>query len=89
MERKHISKRSYVNTKKFAKEYVDLWSEMDKFVEKYTEGKKEDEQKEFIDNLCTIVDKYCIVNCRVRDWCQKNNVNINEFICDVMNARKP
>ena len=71
--------------RKFATEFWTCWDELDKFVDSNTKGKDKRRKEAFRDSLCEIVDKYIDFNCKLRDWCHKNKVDLDEFICDVVN----
>ena len=56
------------------------------FVATNTKGKTSKKRDEFMESLCDLIDKHIILNCNVQDWCFKNKVNQEDFVCDVISS---
>lgn len=72
------------NVRKFARESSSAWFDLEGFVKKHCK-RSEKARQAMMDELCPIVDRYININCHIRDWCHKNGVELDQFICDVVN----
>lgn len=87
MKKSTVTKRTWnKNVNKFANGFRECWKDLDMFVASNTKGKTSKKRDAFRDRLCDLIDKYIMLNCDVRDWCHKNNVSREDFICDVLNS---
>ena len=85
MKKNGVTKKTWdKNARKFARESSSAWFDLEGFVKKHCK-RSEKARQTMLDELCPIVDKYVDINCKIRDWCFKNGVDIGEFICDVDN----
>ena len=81
-----VTKRTWdKKVRVFARESTSAWRDLEAFVKAHCGKKTEKARMAMMDELCPIVDKYVDINCKIRDWCHKNGVDIGEFICDVDN----
>ena len=70
--------------RKFARECASAWESLESFVKAHCK-RSEKARQAMMDELCPIVDQYININCRMRDWCYKNGVELDTFVCDVCN----
>ena len=86
---KTVSKRTVASKcHKFAAEAAKCYDHLVKFVENNTKGESDEHIMAFRDELCEIVDNYIMLNCNIDDWCHKNNVDLADFVCDVLNTQQ-
>ena len=84
MKKTGVTKRTYdKNVRRFAKDCVDAWSDLNSFVESRCRTSKA--RDDFRDRLCEIVDKYIDINYEMHTWCHRNGVDARDFVCDVVN----
>lgn len=87
MKKSTVTKRTWnKNVNKFANAFRECWKDIDMFVASNTKGKNAEKRDAFMESLCDLIDKHIMLNCEVRDWCHKNKVNPEDFICDVLNS---
>lgn len=88
MKKTGVTKQTYSrNVKKFAAISRDAWRGLNAFVDSHCKSKKPNARIEFLDDLCVAADKYVELNCAIMHWCQKNGVDLQDFLCDVENFR--
>lgn len=87
MKKTGITRRTYSrNMKKFAAAANSAWRDLNAFVDSRCRPKRQKARDAFRDELCKVVDKYIEFNCAIVLWCQKNGVDLQDFICDVENC---
>ena len=87
MKKNTVTKRTWnKNVNKFANAFRECWKDLDMFVATNTKGKTSKKRDEFMESLCDLIDKHIILNCNVQDWCFKNKVNQEDFVCDVISS---
>ena len=69
--------------RQFAHARIAAWNQLESLVDKRCKSKKDREK--FLDELTVLVDTYIDLNERIGSWCRKNEVNCEEFACDVCN----
>lgn len=80
-----VTKRTWdKNARRFAGESTSAWHDLEGFVKAHCK-RSEKARQAMMDELCPIVDRYIDINCRIRDWCHKNGVELDPFMCDVAN----
>ena len=75
------------NALKFAIAFGDAWSELSAFVDSHCKEGSKEVKETFMDELCTVVDKYVMLNGEMRDWCHEHKADLDDFVCDVVNMR--
>lgn len=85
MKKNGVTRKTWdKNVRRFAMESTSAWRDLEAFAKSHCK-RSEKARQAFLDELCPLVDKYVDINCKIRDWCHKNGVDIGEFICDVDN----
>lgn len=87
MKKTGVTKQTYSrNAKKFAAISNSAWHDLNAFVDSHCRPKNQKARGAFLDDLCKVVDKYIELNCAIILWCQKNDVDLQDFMCDVENC---
>ena len=85
MKKTTMTKRTRdAKVKKFARDFNKAFDELQDFVSTNCKGNAKKRDKS-LDAICEIVDKYLMLNGEVRDWCHDHKVDLEAFVCDVMN----
>ena len=85
MKKTGVTKRTWdKNARRFAMESTTAWHDLEAFVKAHCK-RSEKARQTMLDEICPIVDRYIDINCRIRDWCYKNGVELDTFMCDVTN----
>ena len=88
MEKKKsgVTKRTWdKNVRKFATASASAWRELNAFVDSHCKRRPKKVKETFMDELCAVVDKYIMLNAELHDWCHKHKVDLEAFVCDVIN----
>lgn len=87
MKKSTVTKRTWnKNVNKFANAFRECWKDLDMFVASNTKGKNMEKQDAFRESLCDLIDKRIKLNCDILDWCHRNKVSLEDFLCDVLNS---
>ena len=82
---KLVTKKTYTtNVKKFAKRREDAFRKLNAFVE--TNWKSKKAREKHLDEIATIIDEYIQNTVGMMEWCHKNDMSTNDFVCDVVNS---
>lgn len=90
-QRSHSKKKDGVtprtrkrNVRAFAVKGKSLFADVEKFVDAHCKLRSSAAKEKFLDEMCELIDKWTLYNSGIIDWCHKNGVDAQEFMCDVL-----